>query len=276
MALPDGFNPIYHLKTVYIETHNQLVEQEFSDTGDSSWDPNFDTPRDSLRLACTITHDDSDTLMLLRLWFFYVIVRKAKAFHPYFYAIPTDNFHISVKFLPQVKLLFYESQYSASNNMRPPLEAQISYRLMVDPATMTETDVENLAIKIYDEFASNGNIYSFDKGQYKASYRDKANGYQFILTVNDETTARDLITKVLSLNNHVPDWDFLTISESKKQVSQTPEQITIIGKNYDKPIYRQDVTVHFRKAELAIWGMRPDKLLVCKAEYVDRPVYIYF
>jgi hypothetical protein len=276
MPLPSDFNPLDHIKSVLSHVHNFLVNLEFSDVGGIDWEPSIDTPRDSLRTACTIAEDDTDGLMLLRLWVFYVLVRKARDFHPYQDATPTTNFQLSVEFLPQVKLLFYESRYDSLLRKKPPIEAQISYRLMTSPSDLTEDDVKAIALKIKETFVSSGTPWSFDKGKYKVSYRDKKKGYQFILSVASEAIGKEIITKVLSLNTELPDWKYLTVSESRKPVSTTPETITIIEKDYDLPVWRPTAKVHFTKAELAVWGMPQDRLLVCRGDLVDRPVDEYF
>ena len=46
--------------------------------------------------------------------------------------------------------------------------------------------------------------HSFVKGREKFSYRDKINGYEFIITARDKSEAKDVINKLLEIQGDNP------------------------------------------------------------------------
>lgn len=51
--LPNNFSEWEHLQSVLIRAQNKFVREEFKDLGGDDWIPDINTPRGSLRQACT-------------------------------------------------------------------------------------------------------------------------------------------------------------------------------------------------------------------------------
>ena len=66
VGLTLDFNDFEHLQSVIRKVHNKEVREAFSDLGGDEWLPNINTPRASLRQACTIYDSDSALIMLLK------------------------------------------------------------------------------------------------------------------------------------------------------------------------------------------------------------------
>lgn len=270
MTLPENFDEWEHLQSTLMRVHNRLVREEFSDTGGDDWNPEITTSRGSLRVASTLKDSDTATMTLIRLMFYYVVLKKAKDLQVPIYGLPIETYHDSVKFKPQVTLLFYETPDDAQENNRVPLRAHVSFRLIGETATtMTQTEVDRLADKIYREFAT-GAPFKFKKGPIKVSYYDFEKGYRLILAVYSESEARDAITAVLRVNDDTLNWDYLTNSESGKNYLAYAGTQVILGKSYKKPQQRPVGWVHFRRAELKLHGLTEDVLLVAHADYLDK------
>lgn len=83
MPVPSNISSWEHLQDLFRLYHNKLVREEFSDLGALLDDDDINIPRSSLKYGCTLKDDDTSTMTLLRLWLFYVVLRKASDFHPH-------------------------------------------------------------------------------------------------------------------------------------------------------------------------------------------------
>lgn len=255
MAIPNNFDEFEHLQSTILRVHNRIVREEFSDiTGD---DLDLAVPRSSLRWACLLKDNDTCDMMIQRFLLFYFTLRRAQDLQQPFYGIPLDDLHASRKFKPQVTLYFKEDDEDAEEGRRPTW-GEVSFRLMNESSTtITRTELTTLANKIKAEFgAANG--YVWKKGRKLYSYTEKDKGYQFQLICRDEATAKELINKVLDLQNHTPDWKFLksnVADNENESFPYNPGNHTILGKSYQKPRRRPMVDVRFQYAAASIWGL---------------------
>lgn len=241
MPLPTNFSEFEHLQSTMLRVHNQIVREEFSDiTGD---DLDLAVPRSFLRWACLLKDDDSCDMMIQRFLLFYFTLRRAQDLQQPFYGIPFDDLHASRKFKPQITLYFQEDQNDVEEDYRPTW-GEISFRLMNESSTtITETELTTLANKIKTEFGS-ANGYVWKKGRKLYSYTEKDKGYQLQLLCRDEATAKELINKVLYLQNDTPDWKFLksNIADNEDEsFPYNPGNHTILGKSWRKPRRRQGI-----------------------------------
>lgn len=251
-ALPDDFDPFEHLQSVYIPQHNKAVKLFFSDHADD-WQPNIASPRSSLRTACTMRDEDNQLMMNLRHHLLFDLLGYGKQV---IYGLPSFELHETREFLPQCVLWFREKSTEAKTHGRYPARARISFR--ITDTNFTEVEAKALALKIKEIFATPKII--FKKGEVKISYRDLIQGYEFILAAHNETEAKEVITKVLSLRSHEPNWENLTNSESGKHF-QTKKYKLILGKETQMPNRRPIANCLFTHAELKIHGMVKDKIL---------------
>lgn len=263
MTLPAPFDEWDFLHDIIIVAQNKRVNDEFSDVVSNINFPDITSAREALAYACLLQSDDTDTMTILRLYLFYLIAHKARDYHPSMFAIPEENYYDSVVTKPQVVLLFCEKRLDAVNNNRAPIKAKISFRLMGETSqSITQTKVDTLTDGIWNTLAS-PTVFKFDKGDLKGSYIDKENGYQFIITGKDVATIKSVVTEILKIQSHTPNWDLLTVSDPEKAYPTTVGTQTILGKAFKEPTLRPSGTVHFARAELKLYGMSKDILMVC-------------
>jgi hypothetical protein len=247
-----------HLQNVLRQVHNRVVREEFSDIDP---DDDISTPRGSLKAACLLKDSDSALMTILRYWLFYVDLKKAQDLAPAIYGIPVTTFQEKFQFAPHIKLFFLEDSDDVEDGYRP-VAGEISFKLVGEThETITPTKAQQLANKVRTAFAS-GSGFIWQKGRITASYLDKARGYDFRLLVINETEARKVIEQVLDIQNHSPDWENLTITESRANFPITPPSRHIYGRSRRLPRKRPRANVRFRVAELHIWGVANPIILV--------------
>jgi len=255
MATPTNFDEFEHLQSTILRVHNRIVRENFSDITDDDLD--LAVPRSSLRWACLLKDNDTCDMMIQRFLLFYFSLRKAQDLQQPFYGIPLDDLHASRKFKPQITLYFKEDQNDVEDDARPTW-GEISFRLMNQSSvTIQKTELTTLANKIKTEFgAANG--YIWKKGRKLYSYTEKDKGYQLQLLCRDEATAKELINKILDLQNDTPDWKFFksNIADNENEsFPYNPGNQTILGKSRRKPRRRPMVDVRFQYATATIWGL---------------------
>jgi hypothetical protein len=258
MALPDSFSEWEHLQSTLITYHNKVVRAEFADI---EADDSLEIPRGSLKRACLLKDDDTVVMTLLRLHLFFFHARKAADLQTPIYGIPISDFDQEVTYRPHVTLHFREDGDQHLPE-RQPVRAEISFRLMHETsATMTEAKARVLAQKIHTEFAASHG-YRWRKGRIVVTYRDKSKGYDLKLFVYSETEAREVINKVLDLQGHNLDNEFLRIHESRADFPTNPGTHMAYGKMRLKPRRRPITYVRFARATLQMWGVNKGKILV--------------
>lgn len=254
MPLPDNFSPWEHLQTVLMQVHNRRVRREFSDVGDDDWTADISTPRGSLRTACTLRDDDSAIITFHRMFLFYVMLRHAADIHPPLYTMPSDRYQMDVTFAPQVTLYFREDLEDTDSGYSP-IDAEISFRLMnQNYNTFTPAEATQIATRIKAEF-STGSGYRWHKGRVKVTYARKEQGYQLSLNAFSEAEAREVIRKVLDIQNHTLDESFLTIHNLAQTPPTVPGNHFVFGESRRRPRRRPVGYVRFQWAELHIWGI---------------------
>jgi hypothetical protein len=270
MPLPNNFSPAEHLQDILKKTLNREVREWFSDVGDENWQPDVTTPRASLRVACTHQENDTMDITILRMLFFQMLVKgllsDADIFSNMpFYSMPIEAYQQTVKFLPQV-ILYFREDYEDVESGYKPIDAQIGFRIPNEVSeSYTEAKAQALANKIRSEFAVN-NGYRWRKGRVKASYIDKEKGYQLIIAAYSEGEAREIINKVLDLQNDSIDNDCLTFSSLGGTPPIVPPSKLIYGKSRRLPRTRPVGYVRFQWAELHLWGLQNPVVLVDRSK----------
>ncbi|NJO78820.1 MAG: hypothetical protein HC827_10020 [Cyanobacteria bacterium RM1_2_2] len=269
MPLPQGFSEWEHLQSVLMQVHNRIVRDEFNDADDDD----ISTPRSSLKTACLLKDNDSILQTLLRYWLFYVDLRKAQDLQTPIYGIPIDGYQSEVAYKPQVKLFFKEDLDDIEPGYAP-IRAEITFRLYDERYdTFSPSEAQSLATRIRSEFASGGG-YRWHKGRLKVSYRRPEQGYQLIITAFSESEAREVIGKVIGLQGHSVDPDYLTISNRASNPPTVPPMEVIYGKNRRLPRKRPVGWVRFQYAELHLWGLPQPITLVDRTGYRANPLEV--
>jgi len=229
---------------------NRKVREHFKELGGEDWQPNLGNERHVSRHICT--HQDKDPLSLTigRLLIYYFEARGLIE-EPIF-SIPSSHLYESVQCVPQVILNFQESVRDAHENKRPryPLTAQHYLRVKTDFSS--EAEVMQIARKVRDVFVTP--LYRFDKGRIKYVYFDKSKAHEIKILAQTETKAKELISKILSLDNHQPNWDYLSDTRKTNRNFETTEYIRVNGKRYKKPKRRPLGRVEFISAQLHVDG----------------------
>ncbi|MGB7416726.1 MAG: hypothetical protein WA902_21170 [Thermosynechococcaceae cyanobacterium] len=265
MALPDNFSPWEHLQSTVRQVHNRIVRQEFSDLGE---DDDITIPRGSLRVASLIDDNDNASMIMLRFWLFYIMIRKASDMQAPIYGIPAVTFQESWATIPQIILHFREDRDDVDPDYQP-VRAEIKIRWRNQtPSTISNAEVNVLANKINSLFAT-AKGYRWHKGRLKASYKDKEKNYNLVLFAFSESEARRVIEQVLDIQSDTPDWDNLTLHESQKTFQIIPPLKTIIGKQRRTPRQRPVAYVRFRRAELHVHGLTQHIVLVDR-DYISK------
>ncbi len=255
MSLPDNFSPWEHLQSVLMQVHNRRVRKEFSDVGGDDWVDDVSTPRGSLRTACTLKDDDSAIMAFHRMFLFYVMLRHAADIHPPLYTMPSDRYQQDVTFAPQVTLYFREDLDDVEDGYSP-IDAEISFRLMGENyTTYTPSEAQVLATRIKTEFSAGGG-YRWHKGRVKVTYSRREQGYQLSLNAYSESEARQVINKVLDLQNHSLNEECLTIHNLAQNPPTVPGNHFVYGESRRQPRRRPVGYVRFQWAELHIWGVQ--------------------
>jgi hypothetical protein len=243
-----------------MQVHNKIVRDAFADT---PTDDDITTPRGSLKVACTLRDNDSALMTALRYMLFYYDLGQARALHPEIYGIPTTVFQEIRAFKPHVKLYFQEDREDVDDGYQP-VRGEVSFRVMNETSeSMTPSEVTRLRNEVRRVFET-GNGYVWKKGRLLCNYVHKEKGYQFQLLCRSETEAKDLIGKILSVNNDTPQWKRLNVSandEPSQAYPIIPETVNILGERRRMPRHRPLANVRFQYAELNLYGMKKPIIL---------------
>ncbi|BBC24773.1 hypothetical protein [Pseudanabaena sp. ABRG5-3] len=252
---PTGSNlqassPFERRQNTLRQLHNREVREVFADVYDAPtdgtpYDPSkvtaLDSPRRVLRTDCLIEDNDSFADMWVKAKILeYMKDPDAPVLLPNY-----DDIPISATGKPHVHLHFIEKKSTAILARRRRVDALISFRITEKTiSSITQTDLSELRREINIAFPS---TYRLEKGRNKYSYRDKENGFEFILSLVSETEAKEVITKVLAVRDKTPDWDRLTTSTSEKNFSIT-QTINILTVPEKLPKQRPIATCYLKTA----------------------------
>jgi hypothetical protein len=269
MPLPTNFSPWEHFQQVLIQVQNRKVRTEFSDLDD---DDDITVARSSLRVACTLRDDDSAIFTLLRLFFFYGILRGWRDFWPTIYASSSVPSATKRRHKPQITLYFSQDL----NDIEPgydPVAGEISFRIMnEETSTFTTAKLETLANKVKSLFSTGGG-FVWHKGKTLYSYSDWDRGYQLQLLCISEAEAKRIVEQVLDVQNHTPDWsNFNTIANDQpaEAYPNNPGTKNILGKQIKVPRRRPLANVRFQYGLLKLHGKAQPFVLVDRTgEFTD-------
>lgn len=262
-----------NLKSFLRKTYNREVNEWFRDEPDPL--PDNSSSRKQAKRACLITPKDSQNMALLKsLTFRYVVQRVHLT--PDVYGTPVGNFDSVRKYRPQIFLEFKEDELDIEGGFAR-VGGRISFRLMSETSeTISKTELTAIANRIKTEFGL-GNGFIWKKGKDLASYTDKENGYGLQLLVRNKTDAKELITKILAVNNKVPNWKYLSYKEADNPTEAyptLPSNTRILNTSYREPRIRPIASIRFQYAYCSIWGKpKPVILFDRSLRYLNSLVY---
>ena len=266
---PTGSNlqassPFERRQNTLRQLHNREVREVFADVYDAPtdgtpYDPSkvtaLDSPRRVLRTDCLIEDNDSFADM----WMKAKILEYMKDTDAPLLLPNYDDIPITVKDKPHVHLVFIEKKSTAITNRRRRVQALISFRITDKTiSTITRTDLTELKREINLAFPSS---YTLNKGRIKYSYRDKANGFEFILSLTSESEAKEIITKVLGIRDKTPDWELLRAATAPDANFTVRKTVSVLQTLEKLPLLRPLAVCYFRKAVISFGRLRSEVLV---------------
>lgn len=251
MALPEGFSEFEFLQDLTRRWHNRVVREEFRSLGGADWEPDISLSEGAVRHACTIKDTDTAEMVNMRMMLFYFLYGKAKSLQPPIYGIPSTDFKEEREFNSQIYLFFAQDPRFAPEGRRP-IRAEFKIKLTepIEEATW-QTELERLARRIKQEFGPGHPTYTWQKGKDLHTYLDPAKGYPLHVYAYQKTEAVELIKKLLAIQNHVYNEDYLTEHIPTRKSVNNPSGTTLrFGKRIKKPRWRPHLIVRFRYAVL--------------------------
>jgi hypothetical protein len=237
------------------KTYNREVNEYFADIDPDYLGDNV-IGRHAAKRACLILPTESQNRAMLKMLTFRYTIQQVHNRPPIF-GLPITTFQQSVKYLPQVIVHYRERADIARAAGRYPLRARCAVRFRGD--VNSKIDITSLGTRIEQIFDTP--THHFDKGRFKFSYRDDSKSYALIISAATETDAKDVIGKMLDINNDIPDWDNLTKSEYTQSQPLIGDTLMVDGEIYREPVTRPSGKVYFQCAELSVWGMPKNKIL---------------
>lgn len=182
------------------------------------------------------------------------------------YAYHNDLNSVRRKGKPKVCLYFLEdsnfNKKAAPNKVREGnrrRDGLIRFRLMDETTqSFSRSNATALATKIKEVFGSGGG-FIWNKGKTMYSYCDWEKGYQFQLLCKTETEAKRIVTAVMSLQNHRPDWKNFNIVKNDEETTKYPENPgthVVMGETLPLPHERPIVDVRFNYAYVSLDGVK--------------------
>lgn len=170
--------------------------------------------------------------------------------------------HYGRRYHPQIRLFFLQDTDFSQTGVNPATyqgqrrrTGLLTFRIMNETAeTISNGELTRIGTAIKNIFGANGG-YVWDKGKELYTYTEWDRGYQLQMLVRSSTQARDLATKILSLQNHAPDWSLLTKSENQSELERypdLPQKKVILGKTVTLKQVRPRVEVRFKYADAKI------------------------
>ncbi|MEH1810883.1 MAG: hypothetical protein V7K26_00080 [Nostoc sp.] len=249
MTLPANFDEWEYLQDTVRRWHNKAVDKWFAGQPDND----VSSPKPGLKHACKMKDQDTANMTMMRLWLFEVTAGHAQSLQAPIYGIPVQEHQRNVKYKPQIKLYFKEKLTTNTNNRTSPATGEITFRLMDETsASMNESKAKVLALKIKNEFADP--IFIWEKGWYKYTYLDTANGYDLRLFVKNKIEGIRITKQVLKIRSDTFNDDYGNYTDHERTYSLNPGNQIVYGQSVQKPVERPMVDVRFQYAQLFLHG----------------------
>jgi hypothetical protein len=268
MPLPTDFSPWEHLQNTIRNAHNQQVRKEFADI---EIDDDINTARGSLKLASLIDDKDTAAMVVSRLILYHIIIKDND--FPY-YSVPITYLNESIRFFPQIHLIFAQNFRDAEENESPVIsELKIRWRSQTE-TTITTAELNTLAQKIKTLFGS-GTGFTWQRGKAMFTYADKEKFYNVQLLVSNATEGKRIVEQLLDIQGDTPDWSkssYKVNEEPLEAFPTVPPRKTILGKSRKQPRKRPICSIRFRSALLHIHSFPNPIALYDKTGYYRKAI----
>ncbi len=250
MPLPDNFNAWEQLQDTLRFWHNKAVNKYFKNTTSDS----LTTPKESLKVACTMRDGDTATMTMMRLWLFEVTAGHAQSLQAPIYGVPVQELQRDSKFRPQIKLYFKEPySFEKHGDGTEQVRGEIGFRIMNRTAeTISRADAEQYALEIKNAFATPPLIWK--KGKFKCTYLDLENGLDLRLLCATKLEGQSLVQSVLNIVDKTYNDDNFQFIENTKEFPTNPGTHLVYGRTVKKFRQRPTSDVKFTHAQLIIPG----------------------
>lgn len=253
-GLPDNFSPVEHLQDTIKRTYNKESKEWFSDFGNDEL--GIDTPRASLRTACTHQEDDNLPATVARMLLFDLVVSR-RLFGGKGGEEKSPPYSVNRRQKPQVLLFFIEDLADVEPGYRQ-VEGRISFRIMDESVdSISQGEAVAIANRVKVAFGGAGG-FVWKKGRGLATYSDWEKGYQLQLYVKDKAEGRRVVEQVLDVQQHSPDWEYFNYSENEapgQAFPALPPQQSILGKSRRLARRRPRADVRFQYGVLNLAGL---------------------
>lgn len=166
------------------------------------------------------------------------------------------------RYRPHIRLHFLEDTTFNQVGSNPDtyqgkrrFRGRLSFRIMNETSeTISKGELTRFATAIKNSFGANGG-YTWDKGKELYTYADWDKGYQLQILAKNSSQPRDIISKILALQSHTPNWAFLSKSGSESEIERYPElpqTKIILGEQVTLARVRPLVQVRFRYADAKV------------------------
>ncbi len=173
-----------------------------------------------------------------------------------------DTAYKNRRYRPHIRLHFLEDTTFNQVGSNPStyqgrrrLSGSITFRIMNETSeTISKGELIRIGTAIKNSFGANGG-YTWEKGKELYTYADWDKGYQLQILAKNSSQPRDIISKILALQNHTPDWVFLSKSGSESEIERypdLPQTKIILGEQVTLKRVRPLVQVRFRYADAKV------------------------
>ncbi|GEM_PF-5282347 len=174
----------------------------------------------------------------------------------------------TIAYDPQIVIVFMEKKvdYKAAGRTAP-LRIQVSLRLklsIVESLKVSDLELTRLSNAI--EVSMGRDTYS--KGRRKFTYKDDASKHRSYFHFQSETEARALWTKVLALQDQVPDFERFWSESNRPQGYYSVRRTTVFGQTIEYPELAPTATCTFYQASAHIYPAKPRILLINNIDHL--------
>ena len=171
------------------------------------------------------------------------------------YGVPTTILQGHYKFRPHIELFFYPHGKKFKSSDR----SQVSFRLMHETTeTISKAKLNQLGLRIKELFGG-AEPFQWHKGKNEYTYYDQDRGYDFRVLAVSNVEAKKVITRIMEIQEHSPNWKLLfhkVPDEPGLAFPDTAQTVEILGAQVKEPVYRPNLVVSFHHAVAHIHGLK--------------------